>query len=114
MQETRKPINKRPKKLDLSRTDKTENFGMKQLISQNNLKIMNSDADRFDLFEAISFYAYRSTKAAVKLRSMCISYLQLAYKNNNFPFELTWLRDCKELLSIYMHKQDHHYFEGVD
>jgi len=111
----RKVARPRPGKLKFVHKEEAEEFvNIVELLTNNNFRVINHENDRFNVFEAFSFYVYRNTQAADKLKAICYAALKKFEEEKSFPCELNFLTGRPELLQLYRHLQTNIIFEGVD
>ena len=110
----RKVVRARPAKLKFVNKDEGEEFvNIVELLKNNNFRVINHENDRFCVFEAFSFYVYRHTYAAEKLKALCFVTLKKFYEDGTFPCELQFLASRAQLLPLYRQAQTNIVFEGV-
>lgn len=111
----RKIARPRPSKLKFVNKEEVEEFvNIVELLKNNNFRVINHENDRFGVFEAFSFYVYRNTHAADKLKAICYAALKKFEEEGTFPCELDFLTGRSDLLQLYRHLQTNIIFEGVD
>ena len=107
-------VKKKLAKLKLVHKEENSDFYQAvELLMANNFRVLNHEPDRFNLFEAFSYYVYHSPAEADKLRVICLNALKRFEEEDEFPLELSFIKEHKAILEIYWTQPNHPMFEGV-
>lgn len=94
--------------------EETEIERMQEILKGHNLEMMMLPGQDFDLFQAISFYAFGNSNQGNKLRTICFNYVYDYIEKGKFKGDMKFLKDNKLFLDIYKRKIGHHCFEGFN
>ena len=114
-EKARNLVKKKLAKLKLVHKEENNDFYQAvELLMANGFRVINHEPDRFGLFEAFSYYVYHSPIEAEKLRIICLNALKRFEEEDEFPLELSFIKEHKAILEIYRKDPNQPMFEGVN